>query len=795
MLPAKHLSIAIFFFLSHLAVGQLVFNKTEHDFGIISKAASQFEQDFIFRNTGDQSANILSVRSVHPSLKFIYTRSEVLGGEYGFVKVKIYPDSLDGLFHDEVYITMKYGKEVKSEVLYLRAQIDPSGKSSDDRQFEDGAISTSVEVSPSDIETMEGFMGGDRLSQAESEISYLKKQVEMKSDLIAKLSGDLFKKQTQEKENFKRLASLEQTLKDNAAQGNSEALTQLQELTERLVAMRSSDSLLRSEITVQEAEYAQLKAEADSARAYAQNLSQQLQERFESEAKAMEKANQLAMDLKAKEATEKQQQAKIDSLNNVLALSGDDAAISKEIERMKSELSLRRKEQQLQEEHAAQQRARIDALKEENDYFKQSTDSLKAYVESSTDENARLQARLDASNRRIGNYESIIDSLRMQTANVEGAEQSSVDELQRLRQELASVEAQDRKLKLQISSKEQELSTLQEERDVAKKNMEALERATTKQQEHAQNLLLRINSLSSKESKAQLEINSLRTQLKQSEYREDSTRQSVNDLVAKISSGEASIQALSDEINDKEVELLTMREDKRKTERLLLDAQQRLNADDALIDSLTLALSAKSEGTSMLQNDIVTLQKQVIASKNREEDSKDRANELEARLQNAHLSNDLTFQELKGDVNAMRRERDEYKEKYKTSQKDIERLKDELLESKRNEESAIAFANELQVGNKTRPSKGLSAHRVSYSVHVMTSDQAVNMAIVFRGENAREYIEGGRYRYAIGDHATLKEAIQQKEVLKAKGYDLAFIVAFKEGQRISLKEAMETAQR
>jgi hypothetical protein len=127
---------------------QLIFNKTEHD--------------FIFRNTGDQATKILSVRSVMPSLQFIFTRSEVLSGEYGFVKVKIYPDSLEkGLFHDEVFITMKYGEEVKSEVLYIKATLDPSGKKRDNRAFEDGAISTSVEVSPSDIETMEGFIGGD----------------------------------------------------------------------------------------------------------------------------------------------------------------------------------------------------------------------------------------------------------------------------------------------------------------------------------------------------------------------------------------------------------------------------------------------------------------------------------------------------------------------------------------------------------------------------------------------------------------------------------------------------------
>lgn len=336
----------------------------------------------------------------------------------------------------------------------------------------------------------------------------------------------------------------------------------------------------------------------------------------------------------------------------------------------------------------------------ENEYFKQNADSLQAFAESSADENEKLQARLDASNKRIGDFEEMIDSLRTQTANIDVTEQSSVEELERLRQELANIESQDKALKQQIASKEKEMSTLQFERDEAKKNMDALKKTTTKQQEHAQNLLHRINSLSTKESEAQLEVKSLRIQLKQSEYREDSTRQSVNDLVEKISQGEASIESLSQEINTKESELLSMRQDKRKTEQLLRDAQQELTTDDALIDSLTQALSQKSDGTSMLQNDIVNLQKQVLSSKNREEDYKDRANELEVRLENAHMSNDLTFQELKGDVNAMREERDEYKDRYKDAQKEIERLQAELMESKRNEESALAFANEMQTGKK-----------------------------------------------------------------------------------------------
>ncbi len=211
---------------------------------------------------------------------------------------------MDGLFHDEVYITLQHGDEVISEVLYLRAKVQEGGKTDDQRQFEDGRISTSVEVSPSDIETMEEFMGDDKLGQAQSEIEYLKKQVAIKSDLIAKLSDDLFRKEAQEQENFERLANLESTLKNNDRQNNEEALAQLNELTDRLTGMRSSDSLLRAEIREQESAFASLKAEADSAKCYAQNLSKELQDRFKSEALAMERAQRLEQDLAAKRITE-----------------------------------------------------------------------------------------------------------------------------------------------------------------------------------------------------------------------------------------------------------------------------------------------------------------------------------------------------------------------------------------------------------------------------------------------------------------------------------------------------------
>ena len=147
----------------------------------------------------------------------------------------------------------------------------------------------------------------------------------------------------------------------------------------------------------------------------------------------------------------------------------------------------------------------------------------------------------------------------------------------------------------------------------------------------------------------------------------------------------------------------------------------------------------------------------------------------------------------------MRLEGEVYKKKYQSAQITIEQLQAELAESKRNEESAISCANELSNGNsngKQRSnSNSLKGNEVVYSINVISSNEAIDIGKTFKNEtNVREYIESRRYKYAIGQYASLEEAIKGKETMKAKGYSLAFIVAFKNGKRISLKEALESAQ-
>ena len=203
-----------------LAQSPLVtFNKTEHDFGELAQTAFYFEHDFLFRNTSEAAATILSVRSVSESLEFIHTRSDVLSGEYGFIKVKILTDSLDGLFHDEVYVTLKIGESVQSE--------------------EDSEIAVSVEVSPEDIQTLEGFMGTDQLARAESEINYLKKQVALKTMLIERLSADLHEKQENEEQSILRMHALEESLNESKQDFDTSILVQIADINSRLEQERS----------------------------------------------------------------------------------------------------------------------------------------------------------------------------------------------------------------------------------------------------------------------------------------------------------------------------------------------------------------------------------------------------------------------------------------------------------------------------------------------------------------------------------------------------------------------------
>lgn len=88
------------------------------------------------------------------------------------------------------------------------------------------------------------------------------------------------------------------------------------------------------------------------------------------------------------------------------------------------------------------------------------------------------------------------------------------------------------------------------------------------------------------------------------------------------------------------------------------------------------------------------------------------------------------------------------------------------------------------------------ADGVRFKVQVHTSSKA--MATTpdnFKGlAEVEEHKGAGLFRYTVGNEATLAGARQLQQTCRDKGFDGAFIVAFKGGERIDLQEAVKLAQ-
>ncbi|MBL7963701.1 MAG: N-acetylmuramoyl-L-alanine amidase [Flavobacteriales bacterium] len=85
---------------------------------------------------------------------------------------------------------------------------------------------------------------------------------------------------------------------------------------------------------------------------------------------------------------------------------------------------------------------------------------------------------------------------------------------------------------------------------------------------------------------------------------------------------------------------------------------------------------------------------------------------------------------------------------------------------------------------------------VRFKVQVATSSKRIELQPRnFKGlEGVEEHRGAGLYRYTVGDEPTLDKARELQRHCRDKGFDGAFITAFKDGARIDLEEALKLAR-
>lgn len=86
-----------------------------------------------------------------------------------------------------------------------------------------------------------------------------------------------------------------------------------------------------------------------------------------------------------------------------------------------------------------------------------------------------------------------------------------------------------------------------------------------------------------------------------------------------------------------------------------------------------------------------------------------------------------------------------------------------------------------------------SSENVYFRVQIATSTNKVEpVSYNFRGLNDVIVEKVGKYyKYYLGNFFTFVEAQERKEEAKSKGYDSAFLVAYKNGEKVSINEALK----
>lgn len=129
-------------------------------------------------------------------------------------------------------------------------------------------------------------------------------------------------------------------------------------------------------------------------------------------------------------------------------------------------------------------------------------------------------------------------------------------------------------------------------------------------------------------------------------------------------------------------------------------------------------------------------------------------------------------------------------EKYKTELEGVDSKTNGSKEVKQEENPSVQN-NSKEIQNDTKD------EAVYFRIQVETSDSKIALnSTRFKGFEVKEYKQDNLYKYTIGDFKNdFKSANNYKNELRQKGFSNAFVVAFQNGERISLEKAIKLAEK
>jgi hypothetical protein len=193
------------------------------------------------------------------------------------------------------------------------------------------------------------------------------------------------------------------------------------------------------------------------------------------------------------------------------------------------------------------------------------------------------------------------------------------------------------------------------------------------------------------------------------------------------------------------------------------------------------------------------IKKQFEDAKEKIQTEKKRMEKIESKRNNALAMNDAAkkyIAEFQAKLESERKEND----KLRSKDEIILALRSKLKQERKAEEDIIVKGkssrdfSEIKINFKVdNTNSDTIGQEIIFKVQIISSDTllAKNSPKLKGLKNVWEYIDGGLYKYTVGNEKDLKSASVLQSKLRKKGFVGAFVVAFKNGKRIPVREAQK----